>query len=61
MIRSGAMLLQHLGEGAAAAAVERAVDEVLERWAVRTADLGGTSSTSDVADAVVSSLRAMGR
>jgi isocitrate dehydrogenase (NAD+) len=61
MIRSGAMLLRHLGEGAAAAAVERAVDEVLERGVVRTADLGGTSSTSDVADAVAGSLDATGR
>jgi isocitrate dehydrogenase (NAD+) len=53
MIRSGAMLLRHLGERDAATAVERAVDDVLERGAVRTADLGGTSTTSEVADAVI--------
>jgi isocitrate dehydrogenase (NAD+) len=53
MIRSGAMLLRHLGEHDAATAVERAVDDVLERGAVRTADLGGTSTTSEVADAVI--------
>jgi isocitrate dehydrogenase (NAD+) len=57
MIRSGAMLLRHLGERDTATAVERAVDDVLERRAVRTADLGGTSTTSEVADAVVHALR----
>ena len=56
MIRSGAMLLRHLGERDAAAAVEHAVDDVLERGAVRTADLGGTSTTSEVADAVIGAL-----
>jgi tartrate dehydrogenase/decarboxylase/D-malate dehydrogenase len=56
MILSGAMLLRHLGEPDAATAVERAVDWVLERGAVRPADLGGTSTTSDVADAVVGAL-----
>jgi isocitrate dehydrogenase (NAD+) len=58
MIRSGAMLLGHLGERDAAIAVERAVDDVLGHGAVRTADLGGTSTTSEVADAVVRSLGA---
>jgi len=57
MIRSGAMLLRHLGERDAAVAVERAVDDVLERGAVRTADLGGASTTSEVADAVIIALR----
>lgn len=61
MIRSGAMLLRHLGERDAATALERAVDDVLERGAVRTADLGGTSTTSEVADAVVETLRRNGR
>ena len=56
MIRSGAMLLWHLGERDAATALERAVDDVLERGAVRTADLGGTSTTSEVAEAVIGAL-----
>jgi isocitrate dehydrogenase (NAD+) len=56
MIRSGAMLLRHLGERDAATAVERAVDDVLGEGAVRTADLGGTSTTREVADAVVAAL-----
>ncbi len=57
MILSGAMLLRHLGELAAATAVETAVDRVLLRGEVRTADLGGTSSTDDVARAIAAELR----
>ncbi len=56
MILSGAMLLRHLHEHAAAAAVEGAVDQVLERGDVRTPDLDGTSSTDDVAAAIVDEL-----
>ena len=44
MILSGAMMLRHMGEHAAAENVEWAVDEVLARGEVRTADLGGTST-----------------
>jgi isocitrate dehydrogenase (NAD+) len=56
MILSGAMMLRHLGELAAAAAVERAVDTVLGRGGVRTPDLGGSASTMDVAEAVARAL-----
>ena len=58
MILSGAMLLRHLHEIAAATAVERAVDRVLERGDARTPDLGGTSSTDEVAAALVEELSA---
>jgi len=57
MILSGAMLLRHLHEAGAATAVERAVDRVLERGDVRTPDLGGTSSTDEVAAAIEGTLR----
>jgi isocitrate dehydrogenase (NAD+) len=57
MILSGAMLLRHLQEAAAATAVERAVDRVLERGDARTPDLGGTSSTEEVAAAIEEALR----
>jgi isocitrate dehydrogenase (NAD+) len=52
MILSGAMLLRHLGELEPASAVERAVDAVLASGDVRTPDLGGSSSTDDVASAI---------
>jgi len=58
MILSGAMLLRHLRENAAATAVERAVDRVLERAEARTPDLGGASSTDEVAAAIVEALSA---
>jgi len=56
MILSGTMMLRHLKEQAAAAAVEEAVDEVLRAGDVRTADLGGSSSTIEVAEAVAAAL-----
>ena len=56
MILSGAMLLRHLGEAGAAAAVESAVDLVLGKGEVRTPDLGGTSTTDEVAGAVEKAL-----
>ncbi|MGZ6544912.1 MAG: isocitrate/isopropylmalate dehydrogenase family protein [Actinomycetota bacterium] len=52
MILSGAMMLRHLAEPEAAERVERAVDRVLEEGLIRTADLGGTSSTSEVGRAI---------
>jgi isocitrate dehydrogenase (NAD+) len=52
MILSGAMLLRHLGERAAAENVEWAVDEVLRQGRVRTPDLGGSSTTMEVAEEV---------
>jgi len=48
MILSGAMLLRHVGEPAAAENVEWAVDEVLRRGEVRKPDLGGTATTMEV-------------
>ncbi len=58
MILSGAMLLRHLGEPGAAENVESAVDEVLRQGLVRTPDLGGGSSTMQVAEAVAAGVSA---
>jgi isocitrate dehydrogenase (NAD+) len=52
MILSGAMLLRHVGEGDRASAIESAVDAVLERGEIRTPDLGGGSTTREVAEAI---------
>jgi isocitrate/isopropylmalate dehydrogenase len=46
------MLLRHLGELAAAENVEWAVDEMLARGDIRTPDLGGSSTTMEVAEEV---------
>ena len=50
---AGALMLDFLGEPAAAALVERAVVGVLTDRRELTPDLGGTSTTEAVADAVV--------
>ncbi len=52
MILSGAMMLRHLGEQTAAENVEWAVDEVLGRGQVRTADLGGEATTMRMAEEI---------
>ncbi|HWL90396.1 MAG TPA: isocitrate/isopropylmalate family dehydrogenase, partial [Actinomycetota bacterium] len=56
MILSGAMMLRHLNELDGASAVERAVDAVLDEGGARTPDLGGSSSTMDVAEAIAAAL-----
>ena len=55
-IWSGAMMLEHLGHRAAAAAVLRAIETVL-REGPRTRDMGGTASTAELGKAVVDALR----
>ncbi|KAJ1756438.1 homoisocitrate dehydrogenase [Coemansia sp. RSA 2523] len=55
-IRSAAMLLERTGHGAAALAIYRAVDRVLAGGQIRTPDLGGKSTTTEVADAVCKQL-----
>jgi 3-isopropylmalate dehydrogenase len=57
MLRSTALLLEHgLGRPVEAAALDAAVERALE--AVPTRDLGGTATTREFADAVVSGLPA---
>jgi tartrate dehydrogenase/decarboxylase/D-malate dehydrogenase len=55
-IWSGAMMLRHLGEEAAANAVDRAIQKVLAESQVRTPDIGGFSSTKDVGEAITSAV-----
>ena len=55
MLRSVALMLRHgLGRPDEASALERAVDETLDR--VKTADLGGTATTREVGDAVLAQI-----
>ncbi len=56
-IWSAAMMLEHLGEKAAGRAVLRAIEDVLSQPdGPRTPDLGGSSSTSDLGNAIVRAL-----
>jgi tartrate dehydrogenase/decarboxylase / D-malate dehydrogenase len=50
-IWSGAMMLDHLGQPEAAAAIVTAIENVLQSGP-RTRDLGGTASTQDVGQAI---------
>ena len=57
-IWSGAMMLEHLGEPDAGAAIVKAIEHVLESGsdAPRTPDIGGNASTSDLGKAIASAL-----
>jgi tartrate dehydrogenase/decarboxylase / D-malate dehydrogenase len=55
-IWAGAMMLEHLGERAAADHILRAIEQVIAEGAIRTPDLGGTSTTRDVVKAVGAAL-----
>ncbi len=60
-IWTGALMLRHLGLASEATRVEDAIGQVLADGAARTADLGGSASTEEVAAAVISALRAQPR
>jgi tartrate dehydrogenase/decarboxylase/D-malate dehydrogenase len=51
-IWSGAMMLRHLGEAAAADAIENAIATVLAGRRVRTADIGGPATTRELGGAI---------
>ena len=56
-IWSGAMMLAHFGEAGAAAAVERAIADVLAEGGTRTPDLGGNARTKDLGAAITAAIR----
>ena len=53
---TGAMLLEHLGEAAAARRLMRAIEAVTARGVALTPDLGGTATTEDTTLAVIAAL-----
>jgi isocitrate dehydrogenase (NAD+) len=57
LILSGALMLRHLGETAAADAVELAVRSVIAEGTTVTYDLGGTAGTREFAEAVAARMR----
>jgi isocitrate dehydrogenase (NAD+) len=56
VMQSAILMLQHLGEGTAAARIERALLEVYRHGEHRTADLGGSATTDQFTDAVCRAL-----
>jgi isocitrate dehydrogenase (NAD+) len=59
LILSGALMLRHLGETAAGAAVEEAVRTVIGQGEVVTADLGGSAGTRAYGEAVAAQVSAI--
>jgi tartrate dehydrogenase/decarboxylase/D-malate dehydrogenase len=54
---SGVMMLEHLGEPAAAGRLMRAIERVTADPALHTPDLGGTARTADVVAAALQALQ----
>jgi isocitrate dehydrogenase (NAD+) len=54
LILTGAMMLDHLGEHAAADRVRKAVHDVLREGQKLTGDLGGHAGTTEIAEAIAS-------
>ena len=52
LLLSALMMLQHVGEGEAAARIRGALERVMAGPAGRTKDLGGTATTSSFAEAI---------
>jgi isopropylmalate/isohomocitrate dehydrogenase-like protein len=59
MIMAVEMMMDYLGEKEAAAKIENAVLQVLKEGKMRTKDLGGSSSTSEMSDAIASKVKAL--
>ncbi|MCP4202888.1 MAG: isocitrate/isopropylmalate dehydrogenase family protein [bacterium] len=60
LIRSGVLMLEHLGLTDEALRVRTALDCVMSERSLRTRDLGGEASTSGFADALVTEIEASG-
>lgn len=58
LLLSAVMMLEHLGEQAAAVRVMAGLSRVLDAGQVRTLDLGGSASTNDFTDAVCRAIEA---
>ena len=58
-IMAAQMMMDYLGEKKAAAKIEKAVMKVLSEGEVRTADLGGSSTTSEMSDAIASKVKSL--
>jgi isocitrate dehydrogenase (NAD+) len=52
LLLSAVLMLRHLGEGGAAERIVTALHRVLQNGEIRTRDLGGSSSTFELADAI---------
>ncbi len=58
LLLSALLMLRHIGEGAIADRIMKAVGEVLSEGKVRTRDIGGTATTTEYAEAICRRLAA---
>ena len=58
LLRSGILMLRHLGESEAAWRIRNAIEKVYRERSKRTRDVGGTASTSEFADAIIEAMAA---
>jgi len=56
VLRSGILMLRHLGEEAAANKIRRAIEVVYGEKKHLTRDMGGTASTNEFADAMIAAI-----
>jgi isocitrate dehydrogenase (NAD+) len=56
LLLSALLMLRHIGEGALADRIMRALGDVLSEGQVRTRDLGGTAGTAEFAAAICAKL-----
>ena len=56
LLMSAIMMLRHIGERPAADRIEAALNKVLEKHEKVTRDLGGSASTNEFTDAIISAL-----
>ena len=56
VLRSGLLMLRHLGEHEAAWKIRNAIDQVYRDRAKLTRDVGGAASTSEFADAIIQAM-----
>jgi isopropylmalate/isohomocitrate dehydrogenase-like protein len=59
MIMAAQMMLDYVGEKAVATKIESAVMQVLSEGKVRTKDLGGASTTSEMSEAIASKVKVL--
>ena len=58
-IMAAQMMMDYLGEKEAATKIENAVIKVLNEGKVRTKDLGGSSTTSEMSDTIASKVKSL--
>ncbi|MBZ5568759.1 MAG: isocitrate dehydrogenase (NAD(+)) [Acidobacteriia bacterium] len=58
LLRSGILMLRHLGESEAAWRIRNAIEKVYRDKTKRTRDVGGSATTSQFADAIIEAMEA---